>query len=57
MEVPFRKDNFLGPIIDSPTKADELLNLLVTNANSYSETSRLDAAWAAVITHWWSWQS
>ena len=52
------EDNFLSQVIDSPTRGDAILDLLVTSTSGdQSETSGLEAAWAAVITHWWSSQS
>ncbi|KAK4814867.1 hypothetical protein QYF61_027840 [Mycteria americana] len=32
-EAPFRKDNSLGQVTDSPTRGDAFLDLLVTNAS------------------------
>ncbi|PKU40553.1 rna-directed dna polymerase from mobile element jockey-like [Limosa lapponica baueri] len=45
------EDNFLNQVIDSPTRGGVILDL-VTNTSELIVTSRLEAAWAAVIMHW-----
>jgi len=43
-------DNFLNLVTDTPTRGDAILGLILTNASELIVTSRLKAAWAAVIT-------
>lgn len=42
------ENKFLSQVIDSLTRGDVILDLMVTNANRLMGTSRLEAACAAV---------
>jgi len=50
-------DNFLSQVIDSPTRGDVTLDLMVSNERELISDVKTGGASAAVIMHWWSSQS